>query len=212
MGVPAGEENEGIHVAGTNSILPKEHGSKLYNLPILKHFEKDVCAVAAWDSSIHDSILLNRATPPNERVYLILKASIRLTHPATMDLILRKRLSINVYKKQSIAERIKKKIVWQDTLTSTGVTYEVVANIPKVNIIYGKSRPHIFIYSFEPKLKASEDPEDREALALMAASGEDSATSDGESYIEKYTRGVSAVESILTLDRLRQVSLGFDNW
>lgn len=46
-------------------------------------------------------------------------------------------------------------------------------------------------------------------LALMAASGEDAHTNDGESYIEKYTRGVSAVESILMLDRLRQASLIF---
>ncbi|GFX73984.1 hypothetical protein TNCV_2954672 [Trichonephila clavipes] len=53
-------------------------------------------------------------------------------------------------------------------------------------------------------LSASEDPENREMLALMAASGEDAHTNDGESYIEKYTRGVSAVESILMLDRLRQ--------
>lgn len=65
---------------------------------------------------------------------------------------------------------------------ASGVTYEIVASIPK----------------------ASEDPEGRESLALMAASGGDAGSSDGESYIEKYTRGVSAVESILTLDRLRQ--------
>ena len=39
----------------------------------------------------------------------------------------------------------------------------------------------------------------------MAASGQDEATGpDGETFIEKYTRGVSAVETILTLDRLRQ--------
>ena len=40
----------------------------------------------------------------------------------------------------------------------------------------------------------------------MAASGteENTTSSDGETYIEKYTRGVSAVESILALDRLRQ--------
>ena len=39
----------------------------------------------------------------------------------------------------------------------------------------------------------------------MAASQNDVDTADGETYIEKYIRGVSAVESILTLDRLRQV-------
>ncbi|XP_022249018.1 kinesin-like protein KIF13A isoform X2 [Limulus polyphemus] len=175
-------DENGIQIAGSNSILPKEHGSKMFNLPILKHFQKEVSAVAAWDSSIHDSIFLNRVTPQNERVYLILKVTVRLSHPATMDIILRKRLAINVYKRQSIMDRMKKRISRQDLLFSSGVIYEVVSNVPK----------------------ASEDPEDRETLALMAASGEDVATNDGESYIEKYTRGVSALESILTLDRLRQ--------
>ena len=42
-------------------------------------------------------------------------------------------------------------------------------------------------------------------MAVMAASGQDEVTGpDGETFIEKYTRGVSAVETILTLDRLRQ--------
>ena len=43
----------------------------------------------------------------------------------------------------------------------------------------------------------------------MAASQNDSDAADGETYIEKYIRGVSAVESILTLDRLRQVTKRF---
>lgn len=68
-----------------------------------------------------------------------------------------------------------------DTTTQTGVTYEVVSNIPK----------------------SSEELEDRESLAQLAASGDD-LECDGETYIEKYTKGVSAVESILTLDRMRQ--------
>ena len=38
----------------------------------------------------------------------------------------------------------------------------------------------------------------------MAASGQDEETCDGETFIEKYTRGVLAVETILTLDRKRQ--------
>ncbi|OXU31705.1 hypothetical protein TSAR_007208, partial [Trichomalopsis sarcophagae] len=118
----------------------------------------------------------------NERIYLILKTTVRLSHPAPMDLILRKRLALNIYKKQSITDRIFKRIVRIDSLTQTGVTYDVVSNIPK----------------------ASEELEDRESLAQIAASGEDNNFGDGETYIEKYTRGVSAVESILTLDRLRQ--------
>ncbi|CAH0695468.1 unnamed protein product [Spodoptera exigua] len=176
---PSGEE---VTVAGLHSILPKEHGNKFYELQILHHHDKDVSAVASWDSSIHDSQYLNRITEANERVYLILKTTVRLSHPAPMDLILRKRLGLNIYKRQSLTDRIRKKIVRTDQLTQTGVTYEVVSNIPK----------------------ASEELEERESLAQIAATGEEASAADGETYIEKYTRGVSAVESILTLDRLRQ--------
>ncbi|XP_046837020.1 kinesin-like protein KIF13B isoform X2 [Vespa crabro] len=176
------QSGEEVSVTGLNSILPKEHGNKFYNLPFIRHLEKDVCAIAAWDSSIHDSVHLNRVTDANERVFLILKTTVRLSHPAPMDLVLRKRLALNIYKRQSITDRIFRKIVRTDCLAQTGVTYEVVSNIPK----------------------ASEELEDRESLAQIAASGEDNSLCDGETYIEKYTRGVSAVESILTLDRLRQ--------
>ncbi|CAB3256331.1 unnamed protein product [Arctia plantaginis] len=181
---PSGEE---VTVAGQHSILPKEHGNKFYELQILHHHDRDVCAVASWDSSIHDSQYLNRITEANERVYLILKTTVRLSHPAPMDLILRKRLGLNIYKRQSFTDRIRKKIVSYyvdrtDQLTQTGVTYEVVSNIPK----------------------ASEELEERESLAQIAATGEETSAADGETYIEKYTRGVSAVESILSLDRLRQ--------
>ena len=40
----------------------------------------------------------------------------------------------------------------------------------------------------------------------MAARSENEGTSDGETYIEKYTRGVLQVENILSLERLRQAS------
>lgn len=53
--------------------------------------------------------------------------------------------------------------------------------------------------------KASEEPEERETLALMAARADSEETQDGETYIEKYTRGVLEVENILSLERLRQV-------
>lgn len=97
----------------------------------------------------------------NDRVYLILKTTVRLSHPAPMDLVLRKRLALNIYKRQSFTDRIKRKIVRSDTITQSGVTYEVVSNIPK----------------------ASEELEDRESLAQIAASGEDTSLSDGETYI-----------------------------
>ena len=62
-----------------------------------------------------------------------------------------------------------------------------------------------FNFKFLLSNQASEDLEDRESLAQMAASQNESDAIDGETYIEKYIKGVSAVESILTLDRLRQV-------
>lgn len=94
-------------------------------------------------------------------MFLILKTTVRLSHPAPMDLVLRKRLALNIYKRQSITDRIFKRIVRIDCLTQTGVTYEVVSNIPK----------------------ASEELEDRESLAQIAASGEDNSLCDGETYI-----------------------------
>lgn len=170
-----------VTVAGLNLILPKENGSPFFNLPIVR-LNDDVSVIVVWDSSIHDSPALNRASSAEERISLIVRVSVRLSHPFVMDLVLRKRISINVYKKQSLTDRLKKKISRVDQITATGVTYEVVSSIPK----------------------ESEDIEDRESLAALAVSGVDNTTFDGESYIEKYTKGVSAVESILALDKLRQ--------
>jgi kinesin family protein 13 len=63
-----------------------------------------------------------------------------------------------------------------------GVIYEVVSNVPK----------------------ASEQLEDRESLAAMAASGQDEITVDGETFIEKYTKGAAAVDEILRMEKIRQ--------
>ena len=73
-------------------------------------------------------------------------------------------------------------------------TYEICCIVPMITI-------NVHVVS----VKAYEDLEDRESLAQIAASQNDQTTADGETYIEKYIRGVSAVESVLTLDRLRQV-------
>uniref|UniRef100_A0AAR2KQT0 Kinesin motor domain-containing protein n=1 Tax=Pygocentrus nattereri TaxID=42514 RepID=A0AAR2KQT0_PYGNA len=176
------EQLTGPHAAGVNSILPKEHGSQFFYLPIIRHSDDEVCATCSWDSSIHDSIYLNRVTAPTERIYLIIKATVQLSHPASMELVLRKRIAVNIYNKQSFTQSLKRRMSLKNVLHSCGVTYEIVSNIPK----------------------ASEEPEERETLALMAARGEAEETQDGETYIEKYTRGVLEVANILCLDRLRQ--------
>ena len=45
----------------------------MINLNILKYDQQKVTAYASWDSSMHDSAYLNRATQNNERIYLVLK-------------------------------------------------------------------------------------------------------------------------------------------
>ncbi|XP_076999554.1 kinesin-like protein KIF13A isoform X3 [Tamandua tetradactyla] len=178
----ANEQLVGPHASGVNSILPKEHGSPFFYLPIIKHSDDEVSATASWDSSVHDSVHLNRVTPQNERIYLIVKTTVQLSHPAAMELVLRKRIAANIYNKQSFTQSLKRRISLKNIFYSCGVTYEIVSNIPK----------------------ATEEIEDRETLALMAARSESEGTSDGETYIEKYTRGVLQVENILSLERLRQ--------
>ncbi|XP_063668198.1 kinesin-like protein KIF13A isoform X17 [Pan troglodytes] len=178
----ANEQLVGPHASGVNSILPKEHGSQFFYLPIIKHSDDEVSATASWDSSVHDSVHLNRVTPQNERIYLIVKTTVQLSHPAAMELVLRKRIAANIYNKQSFTQSLKRRISLKNIFYSCGVTYEIVSNIPK----------------------ATEEIEDRETLALLAARSENEGTSDGETYIEKYTRGVLQVENILSLERLRQ--------
>ncbi|XP_029098073.1 kinesin-like protein KIF13A isoform X6 [Monodon monoceros] len=178
----ANEQLVGPHASGVNSILPKEHGSQFFYLPIIKHSDEEVSATASWDSSVHDSVHLNRVTPQNERIYLIVKTTVQLSHPAAMELVLRKRIAANIYNKQSFTQSLKRRISLKNIFYSCGVTYEIVSNIPK----------------------ATEEIEDRETLALLAARSENEGTADGETYIEKYTRGVLQVENILSLERLRQ--------
>nr|XP_032808936.1 kinesin-like protein KIF13A isoform X4 [Petromyzon marinus] len=182
----------GRYAAGTNSILPKELGSPFYCLPIVRHSDSQVCAVASWDSSLHDSPHLNKITAATERIYLIAKATVQLSHPAAMEMVLRKRVCVCVYNKQSFTQSLKRRMSSRSSQRSTGVTYEIVSNIPT----------------------ASEEPEERETLALMAARGGEGASAGeegdeepwggGDGYMETYARGVLGVESILGLDRLRQ--------
>ncbi|CAJ0610426.1 unnamed protein product [Cylicocyclus nassatus] len=181
-------------IAGLHSILPKEEsGGPLIMLPIVHFDDKELIATCSWDSSIHDQPALNVPTSSNERVYAIVKVGVRLSHPCAMELVLRKRVCLNIYKKASLTERIRKRIVGADPLHRTAVYYDVVAHLPK----------------------SSHDMEERASLALMAArhtasaeeeqAGEDGRCSNKQlSYIEAYTKSIQAVESMLKLDRLRQ--------
>lgn len=72
------------------SFFPKNLPFKLVYLlncmEIVEHHQVDnafidlqVSATVLWDSSIHDSVFLNRVTQSHERVYLILKVSNSVT-------------------------------------------------------------------------------------------------------------------------------------
>ncbi|XP_068433818.1 kinesin-like protein KIF13B isoform X2 [Clinocottus analis] len=167
---------------GLDALLSGEEDHDFFDLHVVKHFDPEVKVEASWDSTVHECPQLSRAAAADQRVYLTVRAAVQLSHPAHMQLLLRKRVCVNVTGKQGFAQSLLKRMSQRSTIPGCGVTFEVVSNIP--GDIHG--------------------PEDREMLARLAASIEDDQSADSEAAIEKYLRSVLAVENILTLDRLRQ--------
>ncbi|NWJ11216.1 KI13B protein, partial [Crypturellus undulatus] len=167
---------------GWDATLVAEEEEEFFELQIVKHHDSEVKAEASWDSTVHDCIQLSKGTAADERVFLIVRATVQLSHPAEMQLVLRKRICVNVYGRQGFAQSFLRRMSHRSSIPGCGVTFEIVSNIPE----------------------DAQGAEEREALARMAANVEDAASADSEAYIEKYLRSVLAVENILTLDRLRQ--------
>ncbi|XP_062429274.1 kinesin-like protein KIF13B isoform X3 [Rhea pennata] len=167
---------------GWDATLVAEEEEEFFELQIVKHHDSEVKAEASWDSTVHDCIQLSKGTAADERVYLIVRTTVQLSHPAEMQLVLRKRICVNVYGRQGFAQSFLRRMSHRSSIPGCGVTFEIVSNIPE----------------------DAQGAEEREALARMAANVEDAASADSEAYIEKYLRSVLAVENILTLDRLRQ--------
>ncbi|XP_066450989.1 kinesin-like protein KIF13B isoform X2 [Eleutherodactylus coqui] len=165
--------------AGWDATLTSEEEDEFFDLQIVKHHETEVKAEASWDCTVHNCPQLSKGSSSDERVYLIVRATVQLSHPAEMQLVLRKRICVNVYSRQGFAQSFLRRMSSRSNITSCGVTVEIVSNIPE----------------------DSQGSEDREALARMAA---DVDYDNSTAYIEKYLRSVLAVENILTLDRLRQ--------
>ena len=46
----------------------------LYFVPILQP-NGEVTATVSWDSSVHDTVLLNRVTPANECIFIVIRVS-----------------------------------------------------------------------------------------------------------------------------------------
>nr|XP_046229125.1 kinesin-like protein KIF13B isoform X3 [Scatophagus argus] len=167
---------------GLDALLSGEDDDDFFDLHIVKHHNSEVKVEASWDSTVHECPQLSRVTSADQRVYLTIMTVVQLSHPAHMQLVLRKRICVNVTGRQGFAQSLLKRMSQRSTIPGCGVTFEIVSNIP--GDIHG--------------------PEDREMLARLAASTDDNQSADSEAAIEKYLRSVLAVENILTLDRLRQ--------
>lgn len=59
-------------------------------------------ATASWDSTVHNTNSLNKITGSNDRVYGIIQVGVTLLHPPGLELVLRKRICLRVYKKIGI--------------------------------------------------------------------------------------------------------------
>ncbi|XP_073191752.1 kinesin-like protein KIF13B isoform X5 [Lepidochelys kempii] len=167
---------------GWDATLTGEEEEEFFELQIVKYYESEVKVEASWDSTVHNCIQLSKGSATDERVFLIVRVTVQLSHPAEMQLVLRKRVCVNVYGRQGFAQSFLRRMSHRSSIPGCGVTFEIVSNIPE----------------------DAQGAEEREALARMAANVENTASADSEAYIEKYLRSVLAVENILTLDRLRQ--------
>ncbi|KAM9465916.1 kinesin-like protein KIF13B isoform 1-T1 [Clarias gariepinus] len=176
------ENLESPEAGGWDALLSGEDEDYFFDLQIVKHYDGEVKAEASWDSTVHECPQLSRGGAPDQRVYLTIRTVVQLSHPAEMQLVLRKRICVNLTGRQGFAHNFLKRMSTRSTVPGCGVTFEVVSNIPG----------------------DAQSSEDREMLARMAANTENPKSSDNEAAIEKYLRSVLAVENILTLDRLRQ--------
>ncbi|XP_066134732.1 kinesin-like protein KIF13B isoform X1 [Saccopteryx bilineata] len=167
---------------GWDATLTGEEEDEFFELQIVKQHDGEVRAEASWDSAVHSCPQLSKGTPVDERVFLIVRVTVQLSHPADMQLVLRKRICVSVHGRQGFAQSLLKKMSHRSSIPGCGVTFEIVSNIPE----------------------DAQGAEERETLARMAANVENTASADSEAYIEKYLRSVLAVENLLTLDRLRQ--------
>ncbi|KAJ3606514.1 hypothetical protein NHX12_026035 [Muraenolepis orangiensis] len=123
---------------GLDSLLAGEDEDDFFDLHIVKQHDDKATAEASWDSTVHDCPQLSRGGAPDQRVYLTLRTTVMLTHPARMQLVLRKRICV-----AGFAKSLLRRVSQRSPIPGCGVTFEIVSNIPG----------------------ESQGPEDREMLA-----------------------------------------------
>ncbi|CAF1486858.1 unnamed protein product, partial [Adineta steineri] len=135
--------------AGLKATLNEENKNDMFRLPLLHHASDEVRAVAQWDPSIHEAHEMNRVTPNNTIIYMIVKIIVLISQPVRMELVLRKRIATTIGKTEGWwSGKAMKYLLGYKPYKRTSVVYEIVSSIPK------------YIHEIE----------DRKSLALVAGS------------------------------------------
>ncbi|KAL5969668.1 Kinesin-like protein KIF13A [Taenia solium] len=172
---------------GAHSYLEGEEaalkeGKAFVTLPLIKTYATLIGALASWDSNLHESDLLNKITPPSERIYLIVKVHIHVSKPTLMTLVLRKRICVRICRRNALSNLFKSSFSRmvsneKEEMLWTGVAYQFVAGIPQM-------AP----YTLNSSMVEVEKEE----------------TTSAESLAGQYMRTIQSVSSELYLDGLRQ--------
>ncbi|CAF3499069.1 unnamed protein product [Rotaria socialis] len=161
-------------IVGLQAALIEENKTPMFALPLIQNASDQICAIAQWDPTIHELATMNQVTAHDTLIYLIVKITVIVSQPAHMELVLRKRIAINIHKPEEWwPEKALKTLLGTKVHRGTSVVYEIVSQIPK-NL---------------------HDIENRKQIDFRCLSNE---------YIEKYIQYGSNIDSNLLLDKLRQ--------
>uniref|UniRef100_A0A914I7I8 Kinesin motor domain-containing protein n=1 Tax=Globodera rostochiensis TaxID=31243 RepID=A0A914I7I8_GLORO len=168
-----------------------------------------------WDSSLHECPALNRNSRGNECIFLIVKLLISISHPFPTEILLRKRICLNIGEPNSAGGGT----IWPwsrrpDPLTGTGLFVDVVACIPKSSLDF-EHREVLAKLAVQHATSCdqTEDGADGDlSLVSFGSSALPGALADysprdgaNSNYLSEYvSKTIHAVEWLIKLDRLRQ--------
>ncbi|CAM4783139.1 unnamed protein product [Rotaria magnacalcarata] len=175
------DKNKLNSIVGLQAALTEENKTPMFALPLIQNASDQAYAIAQWDPTIHELATMNQVTAHDTLIYLIVKITVIVSQPAHMELVLRKRIAINIQKPEYWwPEKTLKTLLGTKVYRGTSVVYEIVSQIPK-NL---------------------HDIENRKQIDFRCLSNE---------YIEKYIQYGSNIDSNLLLDKLRQEVLLEEN-
>lgn len=194
-------------ISGANCLLSAERKNDYHQLKLIsnkKYFDsssKIIESLTQWDSTIHESSMLNVITNENSFVYLTLKTNIKLAQPQAMNILLRKRISVQIVSnenKKPQFHNLKSGISrFKSLLSSSGVPF-VQQSSSNTNELKVKSTGvKYFIYTNIPR--CIEELELKESLKNVATRSKDQTT-----FIDSYSKIVHNVDRLLKFDKIKQ--------